>query len=141
VPVDFTCRSIFHVLFDFGVLAGLADDDELSVLLAVVLDDDELSLLDDDPVSFEAEPPDVDPSVVDEPLVAESLDVLDSDFADFLSRLSVLKKPEPLKVTPTGVKTFLTGRTSPDWGWATSVRVASVNACWTSIVSPVSTNL
>src|SRR4029078_5711725 len=82
-----------------------------------------------------------DQSVVDELLVAESLDGLDSAFDDFLSRLSVLKKPEPLKVTPTGVKTFLTGRTSPDSGCATSVRVASVNACWTSIVSPVSTNL
>ncbi len=140
--VDFSAVEFSAV--DFGVLAGLADDDELSVLLAElggVLDDDEPSLLDDDPVSFEVDPPDVDPSVVDELLVAASFDAPASDFDDFLSRLSVLKKPDPLKVTPTGVKTFLTGRTSPDSGWATSVRVASVNACWTSIVSPVSTNL
>jgi hypothetical protein len=41
----------------------------------------------------------------------------------FLPRLSVLKKPEPLNVTPTGVKTFLTGRSSPESGWAISVRV------------------
>ena len=130
---------------DFGVLAGFVDDEESDLLLEEALEpelDDELSLLEDDPpLSFDADPPDVDPSVVDELLVAESLDGLDSAFDDFLSRLSVLKKPDPLKVTPTGVKTFLTGRTSPDSGCATSVRVASVNACWTSIVSPVSTNL
>ena len=60
---------------------------------------------------------------------------------DFLPRLSVLKKPDPLNVTPTGVNTFLTGITSPDSGWATSVRVSSWNPCWTSIVSPESTNL
>ena len=56
-------------------------------------------------------------------------------------RLSVLKKPDPLKVTPTGWKTFLTGRMSPDSGWAYSLSESSVNACWTSMVSPVSTNL
>ncbi len=61
--------------------------------------------------------------------------------ADFLPRLSVLKNPLPLKVTPTGVNTFLTARTSPESGWVNSVRVASVKACWTSMVSPVSTNL
>ena len=59
----------------------------------------------------------------------------------FDPRLSVLKNPEPLKVTPTGWKTFFTGRRSPDPGWAYSVRESSVNACWTSMVSPVSTNL
>ena len=60
---------------------------------------------------------------------------------DFLPRLSVLKKPEPLNVTPTGVKTFLTGRSSPVSGWAISVRLSSWKPCWTSMVSPVSTNL
>ena len=56
------------------------------------------SLLEDDPpLSFDADPPDVDPSVVDELLVAESLDGLDSAFDDFLPRLSVLKNPTPLK--------------------------------------------
>ncbi len=56
-------------------------------------------------------------------------------------RLSVLKNPEPLNVTPTGWNTFFTGSTSPVSGWAYSVSVSSVNACWTSMVSPVSTNL
>lgn len=60
---------------------------------------------------------------------------------DFEPRLSVLKKPEPLKVTPTGWKTFLTGSRSPESGWVYSVSVSSVNACWTSMVSPDSTNL
>jgi len=46
-----------------------------------------------------------------------------------------------LKVTPTGKKTFLTGIVSPDVGWAASVNASSVNACWTSMVSPVSMNL
>jgi len=65
----------------------------------------------------------------------------DDGAADFLPRLSVLKNPEPLKVTPTGVKTFLTGMTSPESGWAISVRLSSWKPCWTSMVSPVSTNL
>jgi hypothetical protein len=64
-----------------------------------------------------------------------------ADAADFLPRLSVLKNPEPLNVTPTGVKTFFTGRTSPLAGWAISVRLSSWKPCWTSMVSPVSTNL
>lgn len=61
--------------------------------------------------------------------------------ADDVPRLSVLKKPDPLNVTPTGRKTFLTGSTSPESGWAISVRASSWNPCWTSIVSPDSTNL
>ena len=44
-------------------------------------------------------------------------------------------------MTPTGVNTFLTGFTSPVCGWAASVSASSVNACWTSKVSPVSRNL
>jgi hypothetical protein len=93
--------------------------------------DDELSL-DDDP-----------PSELDEPVLLVSLEVVDDAgvLADFLPRLSVLKKPEPLKVTPTGVKTFFTGSTSPLSGWAISVRFSSWKPCWTSMVSPVSTNL
>jgi hypothetical protein len=71
----------------------------------------------------------------------ESLDDGAGDVADFLPRLSVLKKPDPLNVTPTGVKTFLTGSISPESGWAISVRLSSWKPCWTSIVSPVSTNL
>ena len=61
--------------------------------------------------------------------------------APAVPRLSVLKKPDPLNVTPTGWKTFLTGMGTPDAGWTYSWRVSSVNACWTSMVSPVSTNL
>ena len=63
--------------------------------------DDELSL-DDVPLSE-----------LDDELDSLSLDVDDDDVVvdDFLPRLSVLKKPEPLNVTPTGVNTFLTGRT------------------------------
>lgn len=91
--------------------------------------DDELS---DDELSEDEEPDDA-PS--DDAAPDAELD----DFDD--ERLSVLKKPEPLKVTPTGVKTFLTGRTSPDSGWAISVSVSSLKPCWTSIVSPESTNL
>jgi hypothetical protein len=46
-----------------------------------------------------------------------------------------------LKVTPTGWKTFFTAITAPVVGWTASVRASSVNACCTSMVSPVSTNL
>jgi hypothetical protein len=56
-------------------------------------------------------------------------------------RLSVLKNPEPLKVTPTGWNTFLTGSRSPVSGWVYWVSESSANACWTSMVSPDSTNL
>ena len=56
-------------------------------------------------------------------------------------RLSVLKNPEPLNVTPTGWNTFLTGSTFPVLGWAISVSESSVNACCTSMVSPDLTNL
>jgi hypothetical protein len=98
--------------------------------------------LDDDPPS---ELDDVEVVSLD---VFESLESLlpdslppDAGVADFLPRLSVLKNPEPLKVTPTGVNTFFTGMTSPESGWAISVRFSSWKPCWTSMVSPVSTNL
>jgi hypothetical protein len=84
---------------------------------------------------------DVDSLLDDDPEPLDSLDVGAGVLADFLPRLSVLKKPEPLKVTPTGVNTFLTGITRPESGWAISVRFSSWKPCWTSIVSPVSTNL
>jgi hypothetical protein len=83
---------------------------------------------------FELEPSDFveddEVSLDDEPLSElvelESLEPDDAvEVADFLPRLSVLKKPDPLKVTPTGVNTFLTGRTSPESGWAISVRFSS----------------
>jgi hypothetical protein len=56
-------------------------------------------------------------------------------------RLSVLKKPLPLNVTPTGWNTFFTGRTSPESGCWYSVRLSSAKDCWTSTVSPDSMNL
>ena len=105
----------------------VADDDPL--------DDEPLSELDEVELveSFDAfESP--------ESLPPESLPP-DDGVADFLPRLSFLKNPEPLKVTPTGVNTFLTGMTSPESGWAISVRLSSWKPCWTSMVSPVSTNL
>jgi hypothetical protein len=46
-----------------------------------------------------------------------------------------------LKVTPTGWKTFFTAIVAPEAGWTASVSASSVKACWTSMVSPVSTNL
>jgi hypothetical protein len=46
-----------------------------------------------------------------------------------------------LKVTPTGVNTFLTFIFSPVEGCSACVNASSVNACWTSMVSPVSMNL
>ncbi|WP_395152818.1 hypothetical protein [Ilumatobacter sp.] len=60
---------------------------------------------------------------------------------EVLPRLSFLKKPLPLNVTPTGWNTFLTASVSPESGWTTSVSVSSLNDCWISMVSPVSTNL
>jgi len=116
-----------------------AEPELLGELLEELLDDAaELSdfVDDDEPLSDDEEP------LSDDEDEAESF-VLDAavDVADFLPRLSVLKNPDPLNVTPTGVKTFFTGRTSPLSGWAISVRFSSWKPCWTSMVSPVSTNL
>jgi hypothetical protein len=44
---------------------------------------------------------------------------------EVLPRLSFLKKPLPLNVTPTGWNTFLTASVSPDSGWGYSVSVSS----------------
>ena len=102
----------------------------LGELLEALLDDDaELPSDGDEPASDDEDEP--------ESFVLEAA----GDVADFLPRLSVLKNPDPLNVTPTGVNTFFTGRTSPLSGWAISVRFSSWKPCWTSMVSPVSTNL
>jgi len=77
----------------------------------------------------------------DDELPSEELAPVVAAVAAAFPRLSVLKKPEPLKVTPTGWNTFLTGIDSPVSGWMYSLSVSSVNACWTSMVSPVWTNL
>jgi hypothetical protein len=98
--------------------------------LALLEEEPELSdFVDDEPVSDDEEEP------------ASFVPAAAGVVADFLPRLSVLKNPDPLKVTPTGVKTFFTARTSPLSGWAISVRFSSWKPCWTSMVSPVSTNL
>ena len=112
---------------------------QLAVVAELVVVDDEL----DGELDEESPPPELPESLDDEPLDDALSDAdADEEADDFDDdRLSVLKKPEPLNVTPTGVKTFLTGRTSPVSGWAISVRVSSVKPCWTSIVSPESTNL
>ena len=109
------------------------DDDE-------VVADDPPSGVDDepepeDPDSDDADFDDDDDESDDEPDSAAGVVVLD------FPRLSFLKKPDPLKVTPTGWKTFFTAIVSPVSGWVYSVSESSVNACWTSMVSPVSTNL
>lgn len=89
--------------------------------------DDEPEL---DGVLFVLEPPESDDEPPDDVEVVDPVESpveLDEE-ADFdpddesvpvdedLPRLSVLKKPDPLNVTPTGVKTFLTGSTSPESG-------------------------
>lgn len=83
----------------------LSPDDELS--------DDELSEEDLDDESS----PDLPESPADLPLPVAF------DFC----RLSVLKNPEPLKLTPTGWKTFFTAITSPDSGCVNSDSVSSLN--------------
>ncbi len=105
------------------------------------VDDEPESFL--DPESFDGDDPE---SFDDDPLSEALEEVDDSDeepggVVACEPRLSVLKKPEPLKVTPTGWNTFLTGSTSPDSGWVYWVSESSVNACWTSMVSPDSMNL
>jgi hypothetical protein len=110
---------------------ALSDFDDVDVL--VDPEPEASDVVDDEPPSDDDEPPSDDE---DESVVLDG--VVD---ALFLPRLSVLKKPEPLNVTPTGVNTFFTGRTSPLSGWAISVRLSSWKPCWTSMVSPVSTNL
>lgn len=98
-------------------------------------DDDELESVDDEPESFEEEP-------LSEPFdELEDSEVEPGGVLACEPRLSVLKNPEPLKVTPTGWNTFFTGSTLPDSGWVYSVSESSLNACWTSMVSPDSTNL
>lgn len=126
-------------LVDFGV-----ELDELEPVLVDVLDvpaEESDDFVDED--SFAGLVDESEPELLDE----SELELLDESEVEpggvlaFDPRLSVLKKPDPLKVTPTGWKTFFTASTSPESGWAYSVSESSVNACWTSMVSPVSTNL
>jgi hypothetical protein len=107
-----------------------------------VLEEPELEepeLVDDEPdVEPDVEPDEMSP---DEPAVLDELDVLPGAVDADDPRLSVLKKPAPLKVMPTGWKTFLTGSSSPDSGCSSSRRLSSWKDCRTSTVSPVPMNL
>ncbi len=101
----------------------------------------------DDDVSFDVvEPPSLFVSVDDgesEPDEESDESVeLESEESPLAGpRLSFLKNPVPRNVTPTGWKTFLTAIWRPVSGCLYFVSVSSVNACWTSIVSPVFVNL
>ena len=110
--------------------------DELDELDEELDDDDESLGVDDELPESDDEPDESDDDVVELSLV-EPDGVVDDD----LPRLSFLKNPLPLNVTPTGWNTFLTGIGMPESGCSISVRVLSVNDCWTSMVSPLSTNL
>ena len=106
-----------------------------------LLDSDELfesddPLEDEDPDSEEP----LDELPLDElPLDELSLDELSLDelsldepagvVVEVLPRLSFLKKPLPLKVTPTGWNTFLTAKTSPESGCSYWVNVSSWKDC------------
>ena len=116
------------MVFGFDSFEGDEDDEPESFEVELDSFEDELESFDDDPLSELLD--ELDESVV------EPGGVLACE-----PRLSVLKNPEPLKVTPTGWNTFFTGSTSPDSGWVYSVSESSLNACWTSMVSSVSTNL
>ncbi|MBV1892874.1 MAG: hypothetical protein KUG57_02440 [Ilumatobacteraceae bacterium] len=89
----------------------VSEEPELSELVDPESLDEELSddLSEEGALPFEFDSPDAPP--------------------DDLPRLSVLKKPDPLNVTPTGWNTFLTAISSPDSGWATSASVSSVKDC------------
>lgn len=106
---------------DFDELAG--DDDE-------AVDDESVGDEVDESVDA-AESPEPSPPPLDDEPEPSAVD----------PRLSVLKKPLPLNVTPTGWKTFFTAIVSPEAGCTYSVSVSSVNDCSISTVSPVSTNL
>ena len=111
-------------------LDDVVDEGDGSVFVAV--DELELELESDESL----EPFDSDELLLEESLVEPAGVVV-----EVLPRLSFLKKPLPLNVTPTGWKTFLTAITSPVSGCAYSVNESSWKGCWTSMVSPVSVNL
>ena len=101
------------------------EDEEVEVLEELDDESDDF----DDSAGFEDSDEDDDPESDEPPAMLPDLP------------LSVLYKPPPLKVMPTGRKTFLTGRMVPSTGWMASVSESSEKACCTSMVSPVSTNL
>jgi hypothetical protein len=114
--------------FDFDVDDDF-DDDELDDSDEDFEDFDELESEPDELLSPEDELSD---DVLDDPPspdFPESLDDLPLSVAVDFCRLSVLKNPEPLKLTPTGWKTFFTAITSPDSGCVNSDSVSSLNDC------------
>ena len=111
-------------------LDDAVDEDDDSIFVAA----DELELESDE--SLELLESDESLELLEESLVEPAGVVV-----EVLPRLSFLKKPLPLNVTPTGWKTFLTAITSPESGCAYSVNESSLKDCWTSMVSPVSVNL
>jgi len=97
-------------------------------------EEEELEEPESDEEVEEFDEPESDPDELlspdDESLVlAASLDELLPAVLVDLARLSVLKKPDPLKLTPTGWNTFFTGITTPDSGCANSDSVSSLNDC------------
>jgi|TARA_B110000091_G_C13558053_1_gene367306 hypothetical protein len=101
---------------------GVGFDDLVLVGADELLDESDDEPLDesDDELLFES----------DDELVDESEDVDPAGVVvEVLPRLSFLKNPLPLNVTPTGWNTFLTASMSPESGWATSVSVSSLNDC------------
>ena len=84
-----------------GVLVDVEDPLDSEVVDAVPLDESE-----------ESEPE--EPASVDTPLGESELEP--GGVVALESRLSVLKKPEALNVTPTGWNIFLIGRMTPDSG-------------------------
>ncbi|MGZ0190832.1 MAG: hypothetical protein ACKVG5_00615 [Acidimicrobiales bacterium] len=101
---------------------GVGFDDLVLVGAGELLDESDDEPLDesDDELLFES----------DDELVDESEDVDPAGVVvEVLPRLSFLKNPLPLNVTPTGWNTFLTASMSPESGWATSVSVSSLNDC------------
>jgi hypothetical protein len=110
------------VLVDADELFDESDDELLDESDDELLDESDDELLDesDDELLDESD---------DEPF-DESEDVDPAGVVvEVLPRLSFLKNPLPLNVTPTGWNTFLTASTSPESGWATSVSVSSLNDC------------
>ena len=116
---------------DFAGVLGADDSLFVELVDEEVPDSDEPfesdELLDEEPESDE--PPDelsLDELSLDE-LSLDELSLVDPAgvVVELLPRLSFLKKPLPLKVTPTGWNTFLTATTSPESGCSYSVRVSS----------------
>ena len=103
-----------------GVVDQSDDFDGVGFDDLVLVGADELFDESDDELLFES----------DDDLVDESEDVDPAGVVvEVLPRLSFLKNPLPLNVTPTGWNTFLTASMSPESGWATSVSVSSLNDC------------